>query len=528
VFSCPRCFGSRALPDITALTLWTHTLVNVGPYSAPFNPLFDLRSASVYSITVPYIMSTASIRATFNFSGSVLTSLNLAGNFTTIVSNVLGPKYPLSVGPAGTNVLWVQSTRDGNATITVRRLDPDMQNIFAWGLPAIGSGIAPMLLDVTPTFNTSRGPSTYRVTVTYQFGQFSMTPVFGVPNTTTVDNGLTATGFNVDSGSPSNIFNLYVGNNTFHACSSVDGNYTYIITRLQSDIQHTTSGLGIVVAPVNVNGPSPPIVMSLPVNGSNYFYTTTVPFVTIGVTVAVRLRTPGSVALDLDFANRTLAVINVTSQVYLLAASQTQSLHVNSSLDGYYTFNITRLPPDLTALNLTGYSWTLQETYLNPLLNNAFVPGVTKGYNLTVPSIVRSVRIFGVFSVVNSITAYVQQQDFVFRSGAFVVSNISRVVDPPSLIALSTLSLSYQLTNGRNTLILNSTQDGVYTIVITRLNPDVQQLYPLGYGDSGTVTSYNLSYARPPESLAGLSPPFIAGAQLVGNPPVVSNKTCMH
>jgi hypothetical protein len=111
----------------------------------------------------------------------------------------------------------------GNVTIVIRRLDPDLTLISLTGLPALGSGINPMNLELSPPYNATRGPATYRNTVTYQFGQIILTPTFSVGNSTTIDNGQTATGANVDSNTASNVFNLNVGNNTFHVCSRADG-----------------------------------------------------------------------------------------------------------------------------------------------------------------------------------------------------------------------------------------------------------------------------------------------------------------
>jgi hypothetical protein len=265
------------------------------------------------------------------------------------------------------------------------------------------------------------------------------------------------------------------GNNTFRVRSVRDGNYTFVITRLSSDIQHTPGGDGIVLAPVSTAGPAPAIALSPSVvNGSTYSYTAAVPFVTVGVTVTVRFSTPDSITTDVDYGGYALAVTQEASQAYPLTINTTHTLHVNSSIDGYYSFAITRLPPDVTAIALTGLSSTNQETNLVPLLNTPFVPGVTAGYNLTVPAIV--VRLTGrlAFGVADSITAYVQSQ----------------AVQPQSDVPWPS---AFELVVGINTLVINSTRDGVYTLTITRLPPDVQNLYPVGLGESGLVTAYSLS-----------------------------------
>jgi hypothetical protein len=98
----------------------------------------------------------------------------------------------------------------------------------------------------------------------------------------------------------------------------------------------------MVLTPSAVNGPSPAIVLSLPVNGSNYFYTTTVPYVTIGVFINSRFKTPGTLTYDLDGVGKIFATHNVTSPVFLLTANTTQSLHANSSLDGQTSSTLER------------------------------------------------------------------------------------------------------------------------------------------------------------------------------------------
>ena len=80
----------------------------------------------------------------------------------------------------------------------------------------------------------------------------------GVYNTTTIDNGATATGQSVDSGEPSSVFNLNVGLNTFHVCTVRDGNYTFTVNRSAPDINYAAGG--VVIYPQAFFGPPPAVV----------------------------------------------------------------------------------------------------------------------------------------------------------------------------------------------------------------------------------------------------------------------------
>jgi hypothetical protein len=97
---------------MTALSLWSWTLANIGPWEVIFSPPFNLSYITAYTATVPFIMNTVSLKATFNYTGSVISSLNL-GNGTAMPISQYSVRYPLAVGPFGTNTLWMQSTRDG-------------------------------------------------------------------------------------------------------------------------------------------------------------------------------------------------------------------------------------------------------------------------------------------------------------------------------------------------------------------------------------------------------------------------------
>lgn len=212
-----------------------------------------------------------------------------------------------------------------------------------------------------------------------------------------------------------------------------------------------------------------------------------------------------------------VAVDGTTTNAFILPIGLT-SINVNSSLDGYYVFNLTRLPPDVIDIVLTGFSSTLQVTPMNPLLSHSFVSGVTFGYSLTVPFIVSRVNAFTNFSFASSITSYVLRRAYVYDwfdngysvSREWIFSNeTSRLAD---LILASPLTDNTRdLIAGLNTFILDSTRDGTYTFVITRKLPDFTAIDIIGQSETGIVTSFNLSNPLPPTSQLGVSPKFQPG-----------------
>lgn len=120
------------MPDVTSLTVWSWTLADVGPNQVNFTPNYTPTTQAAYTATVPFIMETVAIKATFAYVGSVVTNRNL-GNSSTLPINQFSTRYTLAVGSTTANVMWVTSTRDGNYTISVSFTNPYL--LLRWPAP---------------------------------------------------------------------------------------------------------------------------------------------------------------------------------------------------------------------------------------------------------------------------------------------------------------------------------------------------------------------------------------------------------
>jgi hypothetical protein len=117
----------------------------------------------------------------------------------------------------------------GNYTVYIQRAAPAVTNIEARATGAYGSqtpttGLRPF----TPLFSASAGPaaSVYVFNVSYRYTWAEFRPTFTSGNVS-IDNGPTCGGQAVATGMWQWGFWLKPGAwNTFHVCSSMDGNYT--------------------------------------------------------------------------------------------------------------------------------------------------------------------------------------------------------------------------------------------------------------------------------------------------------------
>lgn len=306
------------------------------------------------------------------------------------------------------------------------------------------------------------------------------------------------------SGVPSDVYDLRVGVNTFHVCSLRDGNYTFVVTRAPPDINYV-SQVGFLFTPHHLWGPSPAVVLAPSILSSIYYYTETIPYVTLGVYVTVWFSTPGSVLVSQNNTQFEYVVNgNRSSTLYMLPIGSHMFL-LNSSLDGQYVVNITRLPPDLTTLALRGLSTTDQMWDMSAMMLEqkavAFVPGVTVGYNVTVPYIASRVDFYSVFGVAGSISTYVLEPP----------NPVSRAASATLGVFSDQWSTPQQLSVGWNTLILDSTRDGIYTVHVYRMPPDINTLTIRGNSDTGLITNFTLDGPLPPQSPLGLVPVFTPG-----------------
>ena len=410
-------------------------------------------------------------------------------------------------------------------------------------VPALGANGTETERVLTPPYCGTCGPPStpYYLEVGYLYNNIKFFPTFTVANTILTDSAVTTLEYVWDRGCVGNNsivvggFNapftyLVVGNNTLHICDSVDGIYNFLIVRAASDIQYQLGGIKFY--PNGTLGPSPPILPAL--NPDVHIYSMIVPYVTTGVNIQIFFVTAGSISILVNGQNsgcksltagcsspasdRSSSAVSATVYGAFPLNLGTNTIVVQSTRDGLYTFTVTVLPPDVTALQLTALQTTTPILVnVTKLMTPAFVPGITLGYAMTIPYIYQSIAVSLNFSVFDSI-----RPDLVNSTvGAlpWYTSNDTNTVKytggGSQIAPFFTIAA---LPVGTSTLHLNSSQDGIITIVITRLPPDVNMVQLIGYNfDSlwSTPTAFAPAFAGGQFSYNVTVPFIISGAYLI-------------
>ena len=70
------------------------------------------------------------------------------------------------------------------------------------------------------------------------------------------------------------------------------------------------------------------------------------------------------------------------------------NLQVSSIMDGFYQFNITRLPPDVTNITWSATQTTSTDRVdITPYLFPTYTPGITLDYNMDLPFLFQNVTL---------------------------------------------------------------------------------------------------------------------------------------
>lgn len=504
----------RLAPDVTAAVLSSHTGLDATPvqYSSvvPLTPLY-MGGWFWYSVSVPFVMRVVSLRSTFAVEHSLMVDMNRRSP-RNVTSGQSSLQFNVSVTDVYSNVLHFDSTVDGNYSIKINRRVPDVFGLLLVAKPAPNSNASDMHVEHTlsPAWCPTCGPlpGVYTLNLGYIFSQVAFFPNFSVAGSLRADNadthlsylwnqGCVGSNMITAGGSQTPFGGMRIGNNTFHLCSSEDGVYTFVVNRAAPDIQYAAGGIKLF--PISTLGPSPPVQFDTPLDQDSHLYRVIIPYVTTSLHVQVFFNTSGSVSIQQDGqvppcvpgtplcvpcstntsipctgsgAPSHVAVSGVVYGRFNLSLGENE-LTISSSRDGLYTFRILRLPPDVQQLQLTATQTTTPVLFnATHLITPPYVPGITLGYTVTVPYVLESVSFSLNYSVPHSIQPDADGLTFPvpYTASTDTVKNaFAHLQTPPFFV-------TFPLRVGLNTLRLNSTQDGLITIKVTRLAPDVRSM----------------------------------------------------
>jgi hypothetical protein len=189
-------------------------------------------------------------------------------------------------------------------------------------------------------------------------------------------------------------------------------------------------------------------------------YEVIVPFIYTSVFFLANSTTNATVAFDVNYPLPPFQIWRAYAPFVKFQWSLAvggNSLHMNSTKDGLYDFTILRLPADFRNLTLLPLAATAGAPLPTITLEPAFAKGVLS-YSAVVPLVVGAVQLQAFFDTIGTATAY----------GAN--AQTASLVDGVASVAFPLLPASL------NQFQIDSLQDGVYYLNVTRLPADIQGL----------------------------------------------------
>jgi len=378
------------------------------------------------------------------------------GNTAANITQETNGAWRITLAPDVSNTLTITTPLDGAYTIRMLRQAAHVTSIAVTAYDQLL--LLPSAQPLSPAF--SRGSPSYLVTVPYGTESASVSYTVDPTRTATV----TVTG----GGAPVRL--VQYANNTLFVNDTLDGAVALTLRYAQPNMQQVcaaaqgvflvteggcTQGgvLGNYAGASPSDGGATAGQAALSFRHPQRAYSLIVPFVMDTVAFRVDLGVDEPVTLlSQGKADAPQSVTKGAPSVSLKLDVGTNQIALNSSLDGYYQFQITRADTDLTALVLSSVSATAGWSALLPpsVLEPPFTRRVLN-YSVSVPAVVGSVRVTATFATNNSLT-----------QRGNVLGTLSPLV---SLEAGAPLPL---LCGATNVQTLLSTQDGVYTLTITR------------------------------------------------------------
>jgi len=361
-------------------------------------------------------------------------------------------------------VLNVTSDLDGSYFLFIRRSNPDVQDILVLTDPPRPTTSVPF---VAGTFN-------YSISVPFVVESISFQVHFNVATSLSLVGGGGGGGNNggdgnseaVVSGQPTTFRSIEVGPNSFILVSTMDGNYSIHIIRRDPCMNFGMASIGLLNAALE-RAPSSLTHTLHALSSSQRSYSSIVPFIWQLVNVYVPFDSEVCNVSwsmnDLPVGGEPLDPTRKSVDKKLDVASNL--IRIQSDFDGRYTINLTRLSEDVEEIKIFVFADSDGTEPLGERSDDqvdASAPaGVLSATTLFVAFNVRSVRLAAWFDVAGSVSMSVSASDV---DAAVNVRNMMLESGEPSN--------SVPLIVGRTIVTINSTQDGIRTIEITRGMPD--------------------------------------------------------
>jgi hypothetical protein len=458
---------TRAPPDVSAVNVQLTSSTAATWVDAPL-PSFDSR-VYTYAVTVPHASHQVTLLIDFVTPSTVVLSIDDLPHSS--FASGLSRTFDL---PIGTTRFMVTSQLDGRYEFTMTRLPMDLTALAASGCDADGTFLtAPAVpIALTPPFSTP--VFAYTLIVGSKVRALALTGVFNTQRANIVivtpmhDVAQVQTLVN---GERSATFPLPVGHSIFSIASLLDGEVTITVTRELSDLVawRLLDAADATMTPL----PFVPSAFQPDVTS----YTLNVPFRVEGVVIevdhqhddsALTLQSGGQLQPAVAISDRDVATGYVTSRLVttsLVPRSFTPvALHLHSRYDANVSLSVNRAAPVVGRLQMQvrtlsagvgGFEEfvSLAASALQPIFNSA-----QRDYTLQLPFTDAALRIV-----------------MEFTAGTVSLS-MGGIDATPIGLTSGVLSSDLPLSVGSQLLTIDSSEDGVYRLVIIRAAPSVSSL----------------------------------------------------
>ena len=470
---------TRSAPDITGLDVRGRSLLigaaalSLAPslLPAPFSA-----SQRSYTLSGPYYVARIGVR--LNFSTSSTASLIIDGGApTALTTAVYTPSALLSTTAA--NVFLIESTLDGNYTLTISRASPHVTALDVRRVEIGGAWIAtPVAL--TPPFSSSM--YLMNLSVTFLTTNVTVNATFGGGGTLTAACDSTADPpLSLGSGIPSAAFPLLVGVNVLSLVSTLDGTRLIYVYRAAADFTALSLQTTTVLSPST--SPLVDSLLSPPLSLLDHTYTLTLPYWHASLSALPTYATASSVTVQMDSGSLDSVSSGGASPSYPLSvAPATHVLTIASSLDGSFVITVTRAAPHITVLAVRrveiGGAVVATPVALSPPFASS-----DYAYELHVTFLTTDLTV-----------------EATLAGGGTATAACNSTAAAPLTLTTGTPVGPLPLLVGVNSITINSTLDGTRVILVYRAPADITGLSLTGLTLLTPPTTPSLD--------AALSPPF--------------------